>query len=94
MSEFARATMIAQSLISDDYNERVRCFNSLTQELLDDLWPVLSVLLSDDFVKTRSATNYEQITHRGVEARERMFEQMTNECDPRLSELRAKVFLL
>ena len=92
MSE--RSRVIAQSLMSDDYAERVRCFNSLSKEVLDDVWDFLSAILSDDAVKIRALSSYNQITEKGVKAREKMFKEMVNCCDPRLQELKSKVFLM
>lgn len=88
-----RLRILCTSLLSKNLDERVRAFNSITQELMSEYGTEFDAIFCDQAVLANAANTSENITKQGVDARLLAHKKMTNIFDSRMEDLRNKLFL-
>jgi hypothetical protein len=89
----ARVKILCISLLSQNLDERVRSFNSITPELMDEFGAEFDEIFSDQAVLANAANTTDNITKKGVDARLEAHGKMTNTFNNRMEDLRNKLFL-
>lgn len=92
MSE--RVRFLASSLLSSCYDERVRAFNSILIEDMNENEEFFESILDKQFIDGRAAISMSNASKEDVDARVKMFESMTNTFDERMVTLRDVLFLI
>jgi hypothetical protein len=87
-------TVLCSSLLSKNLDERVRAFNSISKETMDEIEHDISGLFTDDYVKTLTGLSCMNTSVEDVRKREDSFNEMTNIFDDRMINLRLMLFLL
>ena len=90
MSKF---TVLCTSLLSKNLDERVRAFNSISKDIMDEIQDDVDALFTDEYIQTLTGLSCMNTSPEDVKKREAAFNQMTNLFDERMVNLRMMLFL-